>query len=168
MRGARESRSSRASGFAPQSPGGEIKAAVGGPQKREAMAQRDRLVPDIRNLPRLERALRHRDDCDRIGELTEERHDVRLPCRKRRVPEALLKPIRTHAITSQSTGVLLSGHDREPAPGCEAAERRSRGAGSVIRGLNVSRMSEKVNGKIYIDYINICRVATARLVGSGG
>ena len=131
------------------------------------MAQRDRLVPDVRNLPRLERALRHRDDRDRIGELAEERHDVRLPCRERRVPGTLLMPIRTHAITSQSTGVLLSRDDREPAPGCEAAERRSRGAGSMIRGLNVSRMSGTVNGKIYIDYIKLCRVATARLVGSG-
>jgi hypothetical protein len=74
-----------------------------------------------------------------------------------------LEPIRTHAVTSQSTGVLLSGNDREPTPGCEAAEKRSRGAGSVIRELNVSRS----NGKIYIDYIKLCRVATARLVGSG-
>ena len=111
------------------------------------MAQCDRLVPDMCNLPGLERALRHRDDRDRIGELAEERHDVRRPCRERRVPGALRKSIRSHAITSQSTGVLLSANDREPALGCEAAERRSRGAGSVIPGLNVSRMSGTVNGR---------------------
>ena len=146
---------------------GEIKAAVGGPQEREAMAQGHGLVAHVRNLPGLERPLRHRDDRDRIRELAEEPHDIRLPCRERRVPGALLKPIRSHAITSQSTGVLLSRIDREPAPGCEAAERRSRGASSVIRGLNVSRMSGTMNGKLYIDYINLCRVATARLVGSG-
>jgi hypothetical protein len=74
----------------------------------------------------------------------------------------ILEPIRMHVFTSQSTGVLLSESDREPASGCEAGEGWPRSAGSGIRALNVSRSK----WKIYLDYIKLCRVATARLVGS--